>query len=52
MKKHDPICAQIYDNPYRTLIIRGSGLGKASSLLNLIGHQRNIDKIYLYAKDL
>ena len=51
MKKHNPICAQISDNLCRTLITRGSGLGKASSLLNLIGHHQDIDKIYLYAKD-
>ena len=29
----------------------GSGSGKTNSLLNLIDHQPDIDKIYLYAKD-
>ena len=53
-KKHNPICAQISDNPYRTLIIinnNNSRLGKASELLNLIDHQRDINKICLYVKD-
>ena len=39
------------DHPYRILIIRGPGSGKANVLLNLIEHQPDIDKIYLYAKD-
>ena len=30
----------------------GSGSGKTNTLLNLINEQRDIDKIYLYAKDL
>ena len=38
------------DHPFRILIIGGSG--KTITLLNLINEQRNIDKIYLYAKDL
>ena len=33
------------------IIIGGSGLGKANALLNLINHEPDIDKIYLYAKD-
>ena len=37
---------------YRILIIGGSGSGKTSALLNLIKEQDDIDKIYLYAKDL
>ena len=37
---------------YRILIIRGSGSGKTNLLLNLIENQPDIDKIYLYAKDL
>ena len=39
-------------HPYRILIIGGSGSGKANVLLNLIENQPDIDKIYLYAKDL
>ena len=42
----------IPDHPYRILIIGGSGSGKTITLLNLINEQSDIDKIYLYAKDL
>ena len=34
------------------MIIGGSGSGKTNALLNLINKQNDIDKIYLYAKDL
>ena len=34
------------------LIIRNSGSTKTKSFFNLIGHQPDIDKIYLYSKDL
>ena len=40
------------DCTYRTLIIGGSGSGKTNAVLNLIKEQDDIDKIYLYAKDL
>ena len=39
-------------HPYRILIIGGSGSRKTNTLLNLINEQKDIDKIYLYAKDL
>ena len=39
------------DDPYRILIIGGSGSGKTNVLLNLIENQPDINKIYLYAKD-
>ena len=42
----------IPDHPYRVLIIGGSGSGKTNALLNLIKEQDDIDKMYLYAKDL
>ena len=42
----------IPNHPYRILIIGGSGSGKTNTLLNLINEQKDIDKIYLYAKDL
>ena len=42
----------IPDHPYRILIIGGSGSGKPNTLLNLIENQADIDKIYLYVKDL
>ena len=35
----------------RILIIGGSGSEKTKALLNLIGNQPDIDKIYLFAKD-
>ena len=41
----------IPDHPYRIQTIVGSGSGKTNVLLNLIGNQPDIDKIYLYAKD-
>ena len=51
-KKHNEKWPYIPDHPYRILIIGGSGSGKTNTLLNLINEQRDIDKIYLYAKDL
>ena len=36
----------------QNIIILGSGSGKTNSLFNLISHQPDIDKIYLYAEDL
>ena len=42
----------IPDHPYRILVIGGSGSRKTNALLNLIKEQDDIDKIYLYAKDL
>ena len=50
--KHNPDWPYIPDHPYRILIIGGSGSGKTNTLLNLINNQPDIDKIYLYAKDL
>ena len=40
------------DHPYRVSIIGGSGSKKTNALLNLIKEQDDIDKIYLYPKDL
>ena len=42
----------IPDHLYRILIIDGSGSGKTNTLFNLIMEQDDIDKTYLYAKDL
>ena len=42
----------IPDHPYRILITEGSKSEKINSLINLINEQNDIDKIYLYAKDL
>ena len=49
--KHNSKWPHIPDDPYRILIIGGSGFGKTNGLLNLIDNQPDIDKIYLYAKD-
>ena len=51
-KKHNENRAYILDHPYRILIIGGSRSGKTNTLLNLINEQNDIDKIYLYARDL
>ena len=51
-KKHTEKWPYMPDHPYRILIIGGSGSGKTNTLLNLINEQRDMDKIYLYAKDL
>ena len=42
----------ILDHPYRILIICGSGSRKTNALINLINEQNDIDKIYLYAREL
>ena len=51
-KKHSEKWPYMPDHPYRILIIGGSGSGKTNALINLINEQSDIDKIYLYAKDL
>ena len=51
-EEHNEKWPYIPDHPYRILIIGGSRSGKTNSLLNLISKQKDIDKIYLYAKDL
>ena len=51
-KKYNEKWPYIPDHPYRILIIGGSGSGKTNILLNLIIEQEDIDKMYLYAKDL
>ena len=51
-KEHNEKWPFIPDYSYRILIIGGSGSGKTNALLNLIKEQDDIDKIYLYSKDL
>ena len=52
VKEHNPNWPQIPDHPYRILIIQGSGSEKKKKLLfNLISHQPDFDKTFLYAKD-
>ena len=42
----------INDIFYRIIIISGFGWGKTNALINLLNEQNDIDKIYLYARDL
>ena len=51
-EKHNEKWPYIPDHPYRILIIGGSGSGKTNTLLHLINEKKDIDKIYLSAKDL
>ena len=51
-EKHNEKWPYIPDHPYRILIICRCGLGKTNTLLHLINEQKDINKIYLYAKDL
>ena len=51
-KKHNKKWPYIPDHPYRILIISGSESGKTNALLNLINEQNDIDKDFLYARDL
>ena len=51
-KESNEKCPYIPDHPYRVLIIRGSGSGETNALLNLINEQNDIDKSYLYARDI
>ena len=50
--EHNKNWPYIPDHPYRILIIGGSGSEETNLLLNSIQNQPDIDKIYLYAKDL
>ena len=50
IKEHYPNWPEIPNHPYRILIVGGSGSGKTNALLNLINHEPDIDKIYLYSK--
>ena len=51
-KEHNEKRPYIPDHAYRTLINGGSGLEKTNALINSINEKNDIDKIYLYAKDL
>ena len=50
--KHNRNWPYIPDHPYKILIIGGLGSGKTNALINLIIEQNDIDRIYLYARDL
>ena len=51
VKEHNSKQPEIPDHPYQILLIGDSGSGRTNALLNLINHEPDIDKIYLYAKD-
>ena len=51
-KGHNEKWSYIPDHSRRILIIGGSGPGKTNALLNPIKEPNDIDKKYLYAKDL
>ena len=51
-KEHNEKWPFISDHPHRMLMIGDSGSGKINALLNLIKEQDDVDKIYLYSKDL
>ena len=51
-KRNNKKWPYIPDPPYRIVIISGSRIRKTNALLNLISQQDDIDKIYLYEKDL
>ena len=51
IKEQNSKWPQFPDHLYRILIIGGSGSGKTNSLFDLVSHQPEIDRIYLYAKD-
>ena len=51
-KGHNKKWPYIPDHPQRILIIGGSGSGKTNALLNSIKEKDDIDRTYLYARDL
>ena len=51
-KEHNEKWLFIPDHSYRILTTGGSRSGKTNALLNSIKEPDDIDKIYLYAKDL
>ena len=44
--KHNPNWPKILDDPYKIILIGGSGSGKTNSFFNLINLQSDIDNIY------
>ena len=51
-REHNEKWPYIPDHSYRMMVIGGSRSGKTKALVNLINEQNDIDKIYLYARDL
>ena len=52
IREHNPNWPEIPDYSYRILVIGDSWSTKLNSLVSLINQQPDINKIYLYAKDL
>ena len=52
INEDNPNWSQISDHPYNIIIIRKSGSGKTNVLFNLMCNRRDMDKIYLQAKDI
>ena len=52
IRGHNPNWSKIPDHPYKILIVGGFRSRKPNALINLINHEPDIDKIYLYVKDL
>ena len=50
--EHNEKLPYIPDHPYRIIIVGGSGSGKTNELISLINEQNDLDKIYLYVRDL
>ena len=50
LKEHNTKWSEILERPYRILIVDDSVYGKTNALLNLIDHEADIEKIYLYPK--
>ena len=48
IKEHNPKLPWIFDHPYSLIIIGCSGSRKTNILLNLLSHQLDFDKTYLY----
>ena len=50
-KEYNPNEPEIPDHPYRILTVGGSRSRETNAILNLINHEPDTDKTYLYAKD-
>ena len=50
IEEHNPKWLELRDHPYRILIIGGSVSRKKNALRNLINHEQDIHKIYLYPR--
>ena len=50
--EHNEKWPYIPDHQYKIITTGGSGSGKTNALINLINEQNDIDKIFLYARDL